>query len=74
MKIRETEDGYIVEFFPEAEVIGRVERKEDGEKIEIGDLEGMLVVARAFYDKRYPLDEVIEHAKRQEERLRQLLR
>jgi len=71
MKIRETEEGYVVEFFPEAKVIGRVER--EGERIEIGDLKGRLVVARVFYNKRYSLDEVIGYAKRQEERLRRLL-
>ena len=72
MKIRETEEGYIVEFFPEVEKIGEIEKRGKW-RAEIGDLNGALVVTRAFYDKRYTLNEVIEYAEKLGKRLKRLL-
>ena len=74
MKIRETEEGYIVEFFPETKVVERREEPEIGWWVEIGDSEELgLVVARAFYDKRYSLDEVRRYAERGEKCIRRIL-
>ncbi len=75
MKIRETEEGYIVEFFPEAKV---VERREEPEKewwVEVGYLEkeDVYVPARVFYGKRYSLNEVRKYAERGEKCLRRAL-
>ena len=73
MKIRETDEGYIVEFFPEAKVVERREEPEIGWWVEIGDLEDRFVVARAFYDKRYTLDEVRKLAEAGENCMREML-
>ena len=69
MKVRETEDGYIVEFFPQAKVVDVKEEPERGWKVEIGYLEDedVFVPARVFYDKRFTLEEVLKYARRLEE-------
>ena len=69
MKVRETEDGYIVEFFPEARIVEVKEEPERGWKVEIGYLEkeDVFVPARVFYDKRFTLEEVLKYARRLEE-------
>jgi len=69
MKVRETEDGYVVEFFPQAKVVDVKEEPERGWKVEIGYLENedVFVPARVFYDKRFTLEEVLKYARRLEE-------
>ncbi len=69
MKVRETEDGYIVEFFPQAKIVETKEEPERGWKVEIGYLENedVFVPARVFYDKRFTLEEVLKYARRLEE-------
>jgi len=69
MKVRETEDGYVVEFFPQAKVVEVKEEPERGWKVEIGYLENedVFVPARVFYDKRFTLEEVLKYARRLEE-------
>ena len=69
MRVRETEDGYVVEFFPQAKVVEVKEEPERGWKVEIGYLENedVFVPARVFYDKRFTLEEVLKYARRLEE-------
>ena len=69
MRVRETEDGYVVEFFPQAKVVEVKEEPERGWKVEIGYLENedVFVPARVFYDKRFTLEEVVRYARRLEE-------
>ena len=69
MKVRETDEGYIVEFFPEAKIVEVKEEPERGWKVEIGYLEkeDVFVPARVFYDKRFTLEEVLKYARRLEE-------
>ncbi len=69
MRVRETDEGYIVEFFPEAKIVEVKEEPERGWKVEIGYLEkeDVFVPARVFYDKRFTLEEVLKYARRLKE-------
>ena len=75
MKIHETEEGYIVEFFPEAKVVERREELEKEWWVEVGYLEkeDVFVPARVFYGKRYSLNEVRKYAERGEKCIRRIL-